>query len=163
MWLLVVAVLRHDEGSSELTSVAQLGRDWVVAHMPRCLLAFRDEVHGFTSVFTSGALSMRRLDWVLSKVMQRSLRRSFDFVLAFSLCVSRVPDMSHGDPAGSPRRYFLAAAESRFVHVTLDRHPLLVNGSGCTTFWRRCRSVLLFLLILCAIRRDKFSARGLRL
>ena len=34
MWLLVVAVLRHDEDSSELTCVAQLGRDWVVAHVP---------------------------------------------------------------------------------------------------------------------------------
>ena len=34
MWLLVVAVLRHDEDSFELTSVAQLRRDWVVAHMP---------------------------------------------------------------------------------------------------------------------------------
>ena len=79
------------------------------------------------------------------------------------LRVSRFPVMSHGDLARSPRRYFLAAVESRFVHVTLDRYPLLVSGIGCTTCWRRLRSVLLFLLVLCAIRRDKFSACGLRL
>ena len=36
MWQLVVAALRHDEDSSELTSVAQLRSDWVVAHVPTC-------------------------------------------------------------------------------------------------------------------------------
>ena len=113
--------------------------------------------------FTSGALGMRRLDWVLSRIMQRSPRLCFDFVLAFSLRVSWVPEMSHGDPARSPRRYFVAAAEARFVHMTLDRYTLLVNGIGCTPCWRRSRSVLLFLLVLCANRRDRLSACGLRL
>ena len=113
MWLLVVAVLRHDEDSFELTSVAQLRHAWVVAHMPTRDTMVSSRFQGRNAwVFTSGALGMRRLDWVLSRVLQRSPRLCFDFVLAFSLRVSRVP-----------RRSFLATVESRFVHMTLDSTP----------------------------------------
>ena len=100
MWLLVVAVLRHDKDSFELTSVAQLRRDWVAAHMPTrgTMVSSRFQGRNAWVHFCSHFRSSRhaKVGLVLSRILQRSPRLCFDFVLAFSLRVSRVPVMSHG-------------------------------------------------------------------